>query len=265
MLKAPAGGRRAARPGGGHLGRRDQRGGGGGRPFPALPSSRLTELWTGLGRRGRLLRLAGGPAVHGGAQPYPPLHRRRRCSNCSAPPAGRARRGPGGALPVRGGEHRARRRALVRQRSAGRGGARLVRGAGAAAAGRVSAASTSWTAAWSTASRWAGPSPWAPGRSTCCRSAGSNGRSAPRGCRGRSPPSRSRSPAGTASPATWPTCRRTSPCTCCPAARPSGEVGGTSSQLRHRAFGQTAERIDRAYAASSRYLDAALDAADGPA
>ncbi|WP_329177542.1 patatin-like phospholipase family protein [Streptomyces sp. NBC_01477] len=50
-----------------------------------------------------------------------------------------------------------------------------------------------------------------------------------------------------------------------PSGAASGEVGGTLSQLRHRAFGQTAERIERAYAASSRYLDSAFDAADGPA
>lgn len=34
-------------------------------------------------------------------------------------------------------------------------------------------------------------------------------------------------------------------------------------QLRHRSFGRTAERIERAYAASSRYLDTALGAPDG--
>lgn len=47
-----------------------------------------------------------------------------------------------------------------------------------------------------------------------------------------------------------------------PSGAASGDVGGTLSQLRHRAFGQTAERIERAYAASSRYLDTALGAAE---
>ncbi|MFC4035877.1 patatin-like phospholipase family protein [Streptomyces polygonati] len=49
-----------------------------------------------------------------------------------------------------------------------------------------------------------------------------------------------------------------------PSGAASGEVGGTLSQLRHRAFGQTAERIERAYAASSFYLESAFDAADRP-
>jgi NTE family protein len=48
-----------------------------------------------------------------------------------------------------------------------------------------------------------------------------------------------------------------------PSGAASGERGGTMSQLRHRTFGQTTQRIERAYAASSRYLDAALGAADG--
>ncbi|NJP43988.1 patatin-like phospholipase family protein [Actinacidiphila epipremni] len=39
--------------------------------------------------------------------------------------------------------------------------------------------------------------------------------------------------------------------------------GGTLSQLRHRAFGQTADRIERAYAASARYLDTALASGGG--
>ncbi|WP_327290282.1 patatin-like phospholipase family protein [Streptomyces sp. NBC_01198] len=50
-----------------------------------------------------------------------------------------------------------------------------------------------------------------------------------------------------------------------PSGAASGDGGGTLSQLRHRAFGQTAERIERAYAASSRYLDTVLDTADGRA
>ncbi|SFF52794.1 NTE family protein [Actinacidiphila alni] len=41
------------------------------------------------------------------------------------------------------------------------------------------------------------------------------------------------------------------------------DEGGTLKQLRHRAFGQTAARIERAYAASSRYLERELAAADG--
>lgn len=44
---------------------------------------------------------------------------------------------------------------------------------------------------------------------------------------------------------------------------PSGsapaETAGTWKQLRHRTFGQTADRIERAYAASSRYLEKVLD------
>ncbi|WP_328471674.1 patatin-like phospholipase family protein [Streptomyces sp. NBC_00448] len=44
-----------------------------------------------------------------------------------------------------------------------------------------------------------------------------------------------------------------------PSASTRDETGGTLRQLRRRAaFGQTAERIERAYAASSRYLDTAL-------
>jgi NTE family protein len=48
-----------------------------------------------------------------------------------------------------------------------------------------------------------------------------------------------------------------------PSGAASGEVGGALGQLRHRTFGQTTQRIERAYAASSHYLDSALDAADG--
>jgi NTE family protein len=48
-----------------------------------------------------------------------------------------------------------------------------------------------------------------------------------------------------------------------PSGAASGDVGGTLNQLRHRAFGQTAERIERAYAASSRYLDRQLGSARG--
>jgi NTE family protein len=48
-----------------------------------------------------------------------------------------------------------------------------------------------------------------------------------------------------------------------PSGAASGDTGGTLRQLRHRAFGQTAERIERAYAASSRHLDLVLDRADG--
>jgi NTE family protein len=44
-----------------------------------------------------------------------------------------------------------------------------------------------------------------------------------------------------------------------PSGAAPGDAGGTLSQLRHRAFGQTAERIERAYAASSRYLDRGPD------
>ncbi|WP_433890530.1 patatin-like phospholipase family protein [Streptomyces sp. CA-111067] len=48
---------------------------------------------------------------------------------------------------------------------------------------------------------------------------------------------------------------------------PSGaapaEAAGTLGQLRHRTFGRTAQRIERAYAASSDYLSTALDAANG--
>lgn len=50
-----------------------------------------------------------------------------------------------------------------------------------------------------------------------------------------------------------------------PSGAAAAETTGTLSQLRHRAFGQTAERIERAYTASSRYLETALDPADGPA
>ncbi len=48
-----------------------------------------------------------------------------------------------------------------------------------------------------------------------------------------------------------------------PSGAASAEVSGTLSQLRYRAFGQTAQRIERAYAASARYLDGVLDTADG--
>ncbi|WP_037855533.1 patatin-like phospholipase family protein [Streptomyces sp. NRRL S-340] len=50
---------------------------------------------------------------------------------------------------------------------------------------------------------------------------------------------------------------------------PSGsapeEGTGALRQLRHRSFGRTAERIERAYAASSRYLDTVLGPARGAA
>ncbi|MFF7192891.1 patatin-like phospholipase family protein [Streptomyces sp. NPDC008079] len=46
-----------------------------------------------------------------------------------------------------------------------------------------------------------------------------------------------------------------------PSGAASGEAAGALGQLRHRAFGQTADRIERAYAASSRYLESALDGA----
>jgi NTE family protein len=48
-----------------------------------------------------------------------------------------------------------------------------------------------------------------------------------------------------------------------PSGAPAGEPGGTLRQLRYKTFGQTAERIERAYAASCRYL-AALGAGGGP-
>jgi NTE family protein len=48
-----------------------------------------------------------------------------------------------------------------------------------------------------------------------------------------------------------------------PSGAPDGEPGGTLRQLRYKTFGQTAERIERAYAASCRYL-AALGAGGGP-
>ncbi|BBB01503.1 putative patatin [Actinacidiphila reveromycinica] len=49
-----------------------------------------------------------------------------------------------------------------------------------------------------------------------------------------------------------------------PSASTRDETGGALRQLRHRAaFGQTAERIERAYAATSRYLDTALAAKGG--
>lgn len=48
---------------------------------------------------------------------------------------------------------------------------------------------------------------------------------------------------------------------------PSGadpaDTTGTLRQLRHRTFGRTAARIERAYAASARYLDTALDPKGG--
>ncbi|MYR59418.1 patatin-like phospholipase family protein [Streptomyces sp. SID625] len=45
----------------------------------------------------------------------------------------------------------------------------------------------------------------------------------------------------------------------------SGADEGTATlrQLRYRTFGRTAERIERAYAASSRYIETALGASDG--
>lgn len=50
-----------------------------------------------------------------------------------------------------------------------------------------------------------------------------------------------------------------------PSGAAPGDTGTPLRQLRHRAFGQTAERIERAYAASSRHLDLVLDTARGPA
>jgi len=49
---------------------------------------------------------------------------------------------------------------------------------------------------------------------------------------------------------------------------PSGsaqEAQGTLGQLRYRTFGRTGQRIEAAYAASSRYLDTVLDAGGGTA
>jgi len=43
-----------------------------------------------------------------------------------------------------------------------------------------------------------------------------------------------------------------------------GEAAATLGQLRHHAFARTAQRIERAYAASSRYLQAVSTPADGP-
>ncbi|MFE1753740.1 patatin-like phospholipase family protein [Streptomyces anandii] len=44
-----------------------------------------------------------------------------------------------------------------------------------------------------------------------------------------------------------------------PSGTPAGEPGGTLRQLRYKTFGRTAERIERAYTASCRYLDGLRD------
>ena len=169
---------------------------------------RLRGVWLGLADSGLY---AGGAAARGCGH----LARTRTHVHPNEPlralldraPRRRADRGPAGAVPVRGRQHRAGRRALVHHRAAGRRGARQQRRARRAAAGARSATRPSSTAAWSTPSRSSGRSPSARGPSTCCRSAAiDRPLEAPRPSRGRSRRWRSRSPAGTGSPATWPRC-----------------------------------------------------------
>ena len=73
----------------------------------------------------------------------------------------------------------------------------------------------------------------------------------------------SRSPAGTGSPGTWRTCPTMSPSTSCPAARP--RVSGAGEPVAAPGLRATAERIERAYEASSRYLEGVADPAGAPA
>ena len=251
-----------ARPGAGHERRGPERRDG--RPRPDAGGDRPAHrALAGRQHRPGDLRPAAADGTPGGLDRHPPL-----LLGVHAAAAGRGVRrddvrGAAGPLPGVRGQHRARRRALVHRRPAGRRDHGQRRRPRAAAAGARSAASTSSTAASSTPSRSAGPSCWAPTGSSCSRSAGSTGRcTAADSGRGRSPASRSRSPGATASPASWPRCPMASRCTCCPPAvrRPRDD-----SLLAHRDFSRVRHRIDASYEASRDYLAGAARDLAAPA
>ena len=124
---------------------------------------RLTELWQAAGASrevygDRPLRTVRRAVSTG----HPHLLRQAAATAAGRGVRRPALRGPAGALPGVRGQHRARRRALVRLRPAGAGDRRQRRRARAAAPGPRSATSTSSTAASSTRSRSGGPSSSAP-------------------------------------------------------------------------------------------------------
>ena len=197
-------------------------------PSSAWSSGSPTSGRRGRRRRGGVRRPAAAHRPPGGLVGHPPVVGRAAAAAAGGR-AGRPHlRGAAGAVPGLRGQHRARRRALVQQRPGRRRGGRERRRTRAAAAGRGRTASTTSTAASSTRSRSAGPSSSAPTGCSCCRSAGSTGRSRRRSGRGRWRGSPSRSPGGTGSCASWPSCRTRVECHVLPAR-------GTSAPRRHAA------------------------------
>ena len=224
---------------------------------PRLPViERLTDLWAQTAQSrdvygDRPLRNVR-RAVSTGTHIYSakPLHR----------PAGRGvrrphLRRPRGGVPGVRGQHRARRRALVRLRPAGagdRGQRRGARAAPAAGRDRVRRRALPRRRAGQLDPGRAGRRSSARPGSSCSRSAASTGRSRCPSGRGTWPGCASRSPAGTASPARWPSSPTTSRPTCCPAAarRPRTTRCWPSATSRG-----VQRRIDATYDASIAYLD----------
>ena len=243
-------GRHPSRPDRRHVGGRDQRRVRRRRPRPRAP-------WTGCEACGRsspsATDLRRVDAVAGWARwcaPAPTCTRASRCGTLlERAPAGADLRRAAGAVPVRRGQHRAGRRALVHRRA--RWSRRCSPPARSPGCCRrsSSAASTTSTAGWCTASRSAGRSRSAPTRSTCCRSAGSSRRCS-RADRpwevgaGRlrdRPPAPVRRGHGRAA-------RRASPCTCCP--RVTRRRRRAAEPALPRLLRRSPARIEQAHAAA---------------
>src|SRR5215218_860965 len=124
-----------ARPGPRDLRRRHQRRRLRGRPVRRgrRAAGRHVDLDAG---RGRVLRLAARPRGHARAHAHAPPRQRAAARPADRRPRRRKDRGPRGPVPVRRGEHRAGRRALVHRRPGRRRGRRLGLRARPAAARR---------------------------------------------------------------------------------------------------------------------------------
>ena len=176
---------------------------------PGARGRRAAGRGVGGGRaRGRLPRQPHAPGGPGRAVPHPSALQRTAAARARALPAGRALRGPRGALPVRRRVHRGRERPVVRGRGPRRPGRRVVLGARPLPGGAHRASATTSTVASCTRSPSAGHWPSARRGSSCSRWAGSSSRSRPRRARGRWRPWRSRSRGGTGSCTRWSRSRR---------------------------------------------------------